>query len=444
MKKALKLSLVLLFAAMSGFAQENDKKFISADGGFRINLPSAYKSAEFAGISAPQVGVDGEGKAYSWEVYPIINAKVTYYLLTKKKGALTQDDKTRLLEYLKTELNKSLASMSAPVTEKEYSFQGSKGFELQITYPGGKGILRAFISGKRLFCLTLVFPTDLDEPQFTGILDSFHILTNDELVAAKTEQAAPETLPQAPRTAKARTDAEDAGLKGKVKSVLEDKEEPKVKREHFSEKYFDEAGYLVKELEFQEGYPEVVTVWGYIDNKRVSSESYIYFDEDQRPPLRVKVMTIMETPPDIPASISSAGPPDIGIAAPTAKPLYAWRFEYKYDEQKRLIEESTYEGDGTLFDRYVFKYLPGRIDKISYDFDGTETSYNVNILDKDGSIIEEYLLDKKLPADRRVHKYEFDAQGNWTVRKTYQKKTVKGKPVLNLLSTSYRAITYYP
>src|ERR1044072_2433523 len=152
MKKALKLPLFLLLAAMCCFAQENDKKFISADGGFRSNLPSAYKSVDFAAISEPQAGIDGEGKAYSWESYPIIKAQITYYLLTKKKGALTQADKTRLLEDLKTKLNKALASMSAPVTEKEYSFQGSRGFELQVAYPAGKGIFRAFISGKRLFC----------------------------------------------------------------------------------------------------------------------------------------------------------------------------------------------------------------------------------------------------------------------------------------------------
>ncbi len=441
MKTALKLSLFLLLAAVCGFAQENDKKFVSADGGFRLNLPSAYKSVEVDAVSDPQVGIDGEGKTYSWESYPIIKAKVTYHLLTKRKGTLTQADKTHLLEYIKTEISKEVAKFGPPA-EKEYSFQGSKGFELQLISPARKGVMRLFISGKRFFCLTMVFPADLDEPQFTAILDSFHILTNDELVAAKTEQAAPGALPQTPRTVKARTDAEDAGLKGKVKSVLEDNEEPKIKRERYLEKYFDENGYLIKDLTFREGYPEVVTAWGYIDNKRVSSEGYIYFDEDQRPPLRI--MSIMETPPDIPASISSSGTPDIGIAAPAAKPLYSWRFEYKYDEQKRLIEEFSYEGDDTLFNRYVFKYLPGRIDKISYDFDGMETSYSVSILDKGGSIIEEYSLDKKLPANRRFHKYEFDAQGNWTVRKTYQKKTVKGKPVLNLLSTSYRSITYYP
>jgi hypothetical protein len=46
--------------------------------------------------------------------------------------------------------------------------------------------------------------------------------------------------------------------------------------------------------------------------------------------------------------------------------------------------------------------------------------------------------------NKEINTHQFDSQGNWIVKKTFEEKKVKGMLIRKLLWTSYRTITYYP
>jgi hypothetical protein len=436
MKKALRILLLFSSASVCAFAQ-NGKNFVAADGGFKLDLPSAYKSHRSDKMTQPVPGIDGAGATYTWESYPFLYASASYFLLTKSKGALTAADRMKMTAVFKAQMVASVKTSGVAMTESLFSFRGGPGFELHLAYPGRKGRMRVFSAGRRLYCLTMIYPDSLDEAQFVAVLDSFTLLSSDELVAAKIAEATPKDLQQSPRVPKASSDAADDRLKGKVSSVTEESEQPKVKRERSGETYYDEDGQRLKSVQFQEGYPQMVEAWGYLDGKRVSAVGdIIAFDDDQRPPLRNKYLVedfSPDAPPEIPSGMPVSGPSSV-----------VFSYEYKYDDNKRQIERRCYAPNGKLSSSTAYKYLPGKIEKIEYDSGGVEMSHSFDVLDSNDNVIEEYSLDdKNRPIDRHLHKYEFDTRGNWIVQRTYENRTVKGRPVTKLLWTTYRTIVYY-
>ncbi len=87
----------------------------------------------------------------------------------------------------------------------------------------------------------------------------------------KIADAMPAELPQSPTEKRASTDARDAGVKGKVKSVthyVDHTREPG--RAVHEQTYYDRYGNLLRTIIYDEGYPDSVVVWGFVDGMRVT------------------------------------------------------------------------------------------------------------------------------------------------------------------------------
>jgi hypothetical protein len=249
--------------------------------------------------------------------------------------------------------------------------------------------------------------------------------------AKKIKEATPEALPQSPIAAKLKSDAQDNNLKGKVKSVIEYTQDAgKSKRELYSEEYYDEKGNFIKTVDYLQGYPESVTVWGYIDGDRVIKSNHIQYAEGERPPVEGIIMVMAQ---------DNVKNPNIPKDA-----RYDIKYTYKYNQQGQLVERGMYQNNGELWVRNVYNYKGNQREELHYDRDGSETSQTIEILDKNGNVIERHLMDAdgKI-GSKEINTYTFDSQGNWIVKKTFEPKKVKGKTVMKLLWTSYRTITYY-
>src|SRR5829696_5763635 len=96
----------------------------------------------------------------------------------------------------------------------------------------------------------------------------------------------PSPLPQLPVVQKGATDAEDQHLKGKIKKIVEESEDRSGTwsfqgRKLDSTTYFDEYGALIQRDSYDSnGNPFMITVYGYIDGKRVSNSRTTRYASD--------------------------------------------------------------------------------------------------------------------------------------------------------------------
>ncbi|HQU84567.1 MAG TPA: hypothetical protein PKY59_15630 [Pyrinomonadaceae bacterium] len=429
MKKYLKIFPVVLLLVFSQFVfSQGENSFASGAGGFRINLPKNDVSASELRFNDGKLS--GDGNVYVWNKSPEYYHQVFYYKIYSDKQTLSVAEKKSFSDTMKDHSLKFIKDANATFQEKEYLFKGYKGFEINYLLPNAKGIIRFFIVNKRIYSFNLLFPMSYEKAEIDKIADSFTLLSGDELIAVKLAEAAPKPLPQEPVGKKERSDAQDNNLKGKVKSIVEETQDTGAKkREKSSEEYYNEAGNLLKELSYLEGYPHMITVWGYVDGDRVIRSNDIEFDEDQRTPTKILTVKAMA------ADYNSPLPRD---------ERYGNKYRYKYDEQGRLIEKANYSNSGMLLFKKVNKYNGNKREVLSYNEKNELNTHYFEVLDKDGNVIEEYYLNNNgKPEDFTVYTYKFDSQGNWIYQKTDEKKVIRGKTILKPLYVSYRTITYY-
>jgi hypothetical protein len=251
-------------------------------------------------------------------------------------------------------------------------------------------------------------------------------------LAKKIEDATPQPLPQSPVIEKLKSDAQDNNLKGKVKSVIQETlEAGKIKRERSSEEYYNENGNLIKEVSYLDGFPSDVTIWGYIDGKRVRKTGYVEYAEGERPPSD-GIIAVMDEEQD---ALNPNTPRDS---------RYGSQLTYKYDDKGRLIEKWTYQNNGEVWSHTEYVYKDNQREVSHYGRDGARWTQGFEILDKDRNVTEQYSMSDGKMEDNTVFTRQFDVQGNWIVEKAFEKKKVKGKTVLKPLWTTYRTITYYP
>jgi hypothetical protein len=229
---------------------------------------------------------------------------------------------------------------------------------------------------------------------------------------------------------KLKTDAQDENLTGKVKSVIEEfQESVKSKRMRESEKYFNESGNLIKEVNYLEGYPESVMVWGYIDGNRVFKSNDIQYAKGERPAFR----GIMAKAED------NAKDPN----APKDR-RYSMSYKYQYNEKGQLTEKRMYQNNGELWSRNVYQFNGNQRINIDYGNDNSEWSRTVEVLDKNGDVIETYQLDENGKPDSQIsYTYKYDSNENWIIKSGFENKKVKGRTVLKPYSIVHRIITYY-
>lgn len=260
------------------------------------------------------------------------------------------------------------------------------------------------------------------------ILTSFSVFTLGQKrpkvdFEKKIAEATPAALPQQPVPSRPSTDARDRNLKGIVRTVTESSLEGKELFEGGPDTY-DIKGNLISSVDYDAHYPRSVTVWGYIDDKRVSNTRDVIYAPGEKP--MPKGMELMQT----------LGDPD----TPGDK-RYDVRMYTEYDTIGRLISKTTYGNNDSIFSRVTYTYNKNERDVRDHDSEGNEISRTVEILDKDGNVIEKRGYGAKGISSIRFMTYEFDSQANWTVQKTFE---AKGKTGRKLLWISIRTINYYP
>lgn len=424
------LPAFILFASFAALGQDQNY-FASGDGGFGIDLPREGVTVADTPEDESALGV---GKKYSWLTMPDRVFIVSFYRMTEDKPR-TPRIVNQLMTSFKNGFLEGVKKNNYAVTEKPYAYKTNRGGEFRVVLPGGISIVRYFVTPTRMYLMQTTVRGHAPETEVlaTRALDTFRLLDAAALKAVKIEEATPAPLPQDPPAKKLRSDLHDKNLKGRIKEIVEDQVTlPGTRRERAVEQYYDAIGNLIKEINFEEGYPTNVEVWGYIDGNRVSNSDLIWFDDDQRPPSKEIIQTMMESP---------AGPPE----GKKIDPRFSNRYAYKYDDLGRLIETSLFDNSGEHTDRTTYTYTAGRREERNFWGHGEEYDHKAYLLDAAGNIIEKTTFDEKGAIDsRRVYKYEFDATGNWTVQRAFDKKTVRGKTTLRPVWIIYRTITYYP
>lgn len=239
----------------------------------------------------------------------------------------------------------------------------------------------------------------------------------------------PEILPQEPVIPKLQPDAVDSGLKGKVKKIVQEREDLSGKdrqgrRISYVEEYNEKGNFLRREYYDSDAKLSSIVSYGYIDGKRVSKSQDI--SQPNSPPLAIA----------IPGSAGS----------PARDARYDYSLEYKYADRK-LSEMQMVVSSGRKGVRYVYNHTDGQTERLVYTDEGKLNQRSVMTLDKDGNVIEETVFgleNFKLFGDKKYrYTYEFDNQGNWTKKTASLEKKIDGVTSFQPAYTQYRTITYH-
>ena len=101
-----------------------------------------------------------------------------------------------------------------------------------------------------------------------------------------------------------------------------------------------------------------------------------------------------------------------------------WKSFFKYDDKGNQIEEAKYGADGKLIGKSLYKYddRGNQIEGALYGADGKLIGKFLPKYDDRGNLIERALYDAdgKLIIDKRLYKYKYDDKGNRTEQVEYK------------------------
>lgn len=403
--------------------------FTSLEGRFSVALPQQISGYRPQSANTPEGRI--EGSLFNWKTTD--GSFIVGYV---DRPEVVEPMGKRALDILRDSALAVGQGKARLISEKDISLDGHPGRELKVGLSDGFTIIRMYLVGKRIYQAIVSIQTvdQAREPNAIKILDSFKLLSQSEVDAEwkkKIARATPSPLPQEPVSKRPKSDAEDDGLKGKVKTVFTETEDLSGTwsvggRKPSSMDYYNEQGNLTKRESYDyRGNPSDIRVYGYLDGDRASH--YKSIDYEYNPP-----------PMMAPA-------PAPGKSKPKYDPRYSYKFKYKYDDSGRLIEEAWYGNSGELWLRYVYKYEGKQKEQLVYSKDGSLNQKYSSTLDDKGNEIEEIIYDTKDNSVREKYSYsyEFDARGNWIKRTTSKWTTKDGKSQFEPYSMTYRTITYY-
>jgi hypothetical protein len=412
-------------------AETGAETFFSIEGRFSIALPGEVSEYKPEALDTPTGRVTTAN--YNWRLAE------GFYSVNAVNGPDVLDTPAAskaIFNNFRQEFSTRATAAKGKLTgETSMTLAGHPGFELRAESPDGHTIQRIYLSGHRVYLLTvgLNSPQPAQEATAAKILDSFKMLSEAEVEAAvrqKIAAATPAPLPQEPVAKKLKTDAQDEGLKGKVKTVFTGTEHLSGisgagKRQPSSMEYYNEQGNLTGQETYDyQGNPMEVTVYGYLDGDRASHTKDIEYEYNP------------------PAVMITTAP---GEAKSRYDPRYSYKFKYKYDDAGRLVEEIMYGSNGKLWLRYVYKYKGTQKESLVYDADGALNQKYLYTLDDKGNTIEEsiYEISNNSILEKDSYSYEFDPKGNWTKRIESKLVTKDGKTFFEPAQAEYRTIVYY-
>jgi hypothetical protein len=331
--------------------------------------------------------------------------------------------------------NKLAAANNGSVkTAKQITLDKHPGIEQRVDLFTGSVVQRTYLVSSRIYEMVVVVNNNQREYEnvAVGVLDSFKVLTDAEITLRRAEEAAkaePSPLPQTPVASRDGSDATDEGLRGCVRTVLTESQYLSAtasvrgrKRDSF-DTYNEQGNKLRTESYDYQGNVDRITVYGFIDGNRVAVSRTI--QRDYNPP------------------------PGIASPAPAGQskrrdPRYDNRFQFKYDEKKRLIEKIWFLNNGDVSVRDVYKYSGNQKEVSVYIGDGSlNRRYVITLDDKGNEVARTFFEGNRSVGLKQSYTYEFDANGNWTRRTTSRIVMKDGREQLEPSSIHFRTITYY-
>ena len=405
--------------------------FLSKEGRFTIGLKQQISG--FSGLTPNRLGYNASGSEYTWK-FDDGEIFVTFldYLETEIKG--TERELKAITENLKDD---ALSSFSNRKLLDEKYFKLGDYFASKISFSlaeNGIGLQRIYLVKNRLYRLIAIVPNAENEKFVNQAFDSFKVLTKADIAAdikKEFEAIKPMPLPQTPVVDRLTSDAQDEGIKGKVKEIILETEslsgDSARNGKRFSSKtHFDEQGNKVQ-VDFldDEGNQTGAMVCGYIDGKRVFKSKSI--SDNTAPPAPVPVAK-----------------PNQNLTKPDVR--YNYSLEYKYVDGK-LVEKLLVYNDGEKGNKTVYNYTKNQLERLVYTSNGSLNQKWLVTLDEKGNEIEEInfgLSNYKFYGDRKYrYTYEFDKNGNWIKKIATREVTEHGVTSFKPFYIHYRTITYW-
>ena len=403
--------------------------FASSFGRFSIALPNPTR---FGPLTIPTPFGNARGQLFQWET------KEATFGVGYGDAAQPLDGPVATKQFFDgavERFNKIASANSGNVgSAKQITLDKYPGIEQRVALFTGSVIQRTYIASRRVYEIVAVMKNNQQtyESVAVGVLDSFKILSEADAQTREAQEIAkaePSPLPQTPVGQRPGTDASDEGLRGNVKTVLTEVEDlsgtwPVQGRKPNSFDTFNEQGNQLKNDFYDyRGNLFQVSVYGFIDGSRVSTSRTIR-REYNPPPM------VLAPPP--------------GSTVKKFDPRYQYRFEFKYDDQKRLTEKTWFHSNGAVWMRYVYKYNGSQKEELVYREDGSLSQRFLSTLDDKGNEVEKTFFEPDGSIRlKESYKYEFDSKGNWTKRTTSRIVTKDGRQQLEPYSVYYRTITYY-
>lgn len=406
------------------------ERFSSVMGRFSIALPKSIHG--YSALTPKLIGMNASGEMFQWQLREG-GVIVTYHDFHDPDfSVVTEKDFANYFAGVKKGMVE--ATNGNVKAERPLTLGTHRGYEYVFERNGAAGVARTFYVNKRSYTL-MAFPaknTDA-EKLIEEAFDSFTMISATDAnsdIAKRVLDSTPEPLPQEPVAAKEKSDAEDEGLKGSVKTVTEESEDLSgswsTQGRHLSSvEEYNEKGNRTKRIAYDSNAkPFQITVYGYLEGARVSKSASIRYDED--PPL-------MALPP-------SPKPP-----APRDT-RYGYKYGYKY-VGGRLSEKQLILNNGVNGMRYVYNYDGNTLEQLVYDEKGKLNMKWLSKLDDKGNEIETIYLDVL-----KIHGFDetysitydaFDGNGNWTKKTTSKMVTEDGMQVYKPWYVTYRTITFH-
>ena len=409
-----------------GTSQSAAETFTSLEGRFSIALPQLHG---VRGLTISTPFGTAKGDAYFWRL------DQGSFIAGHADAPVPVDSPEtapKVFASLREEIKKIATANNGNLREDKLLQLGKyRGVEQRVDLFSGFIVQRTYLVSRRLYQVSMILRTDQREYETAAlkILDSFKVMDEPEVSARLDEEAKkaePAPLPQEPGVQRAGTDATDDYMRGPVKTVLEESQDlsgtwsvQTRKRDSFVQ-YNQQGNRVRRESYDYKGNLYDITVYGFIDGSRVSTS---------------KTVTREYNPPPV-------------VGGPVVKksdPRYQTKYEFKYDEQKRLIEHRWFHSNGDLFLRYVYNYKGNQLEELVYSEDGSLNQRYLFNLDAKGNEIDRTGFDTRdnKPGSTSFFTYELDSHGNWIKRTTSKQVNKDGKVQTEPQYVDFRTITYW-
>lgn len=406
-------------------------QFVSTEGRFKIGLSKQVQG--FSELIPKRSGVKGVGNEFTWK---FDEGEIVIVFLDFLESDL-KGNKEELQQITQNTKDNILSKFPNSKLRNESYFN-------LILFPASKSsfdlsedrflVQRTYLVNNRMYRMVAIFQDSENEKFINEAFDTFELISKTDIdaeIQQKYEDAKPELLPQEPIVPKVKPDTEDERLKGRVKKIVEEREdirEGNVQKKEISHVYyFNQSGnFTQRDYYDSQGNPFQLTVYGYIDGRRVSKSKIIEHEYD---------------PPPV------AAPKSLNNTSQAKRDLrYDYGYEYQY-LNGYLAEKTLILNNGNKGMRYVYNRKGKEIEELVYTAEGELNQKYLSLLDENGNEIEKTTFDlskAQYYGNRKYrYEYEFDSQGNW-IKQIGKKEIIEnGVASFKIEYVKYRIITYW-